>query len=76
MCSFLLFHLKENCIILEVLWTVLTQRARELTFARMAHVVLGGAVLVILWVVRWLDGDSRACFGSVPWFIQFKLELL
>lgn len=27
-CSFL-FHLKENCIILEVLCTVLTQRARE-----------------------------------------------
>lgn len=42
----------------------------------MAHVVLGGAVLVILWVVRQLDGDSRACFGSLPWFIQFKLELL
>lgn len=44
--------------------------------ARMAHVVLGGTVLlVILWVAGLMDGNSRACFGSMPWFVQFNLEL-
>lgn len=40
----------------------------------MANVVLGGTVLVF-WVASQLDWGSRACSGSVPWFIQFKLEL-